>query len=37
MWYLVRDAKPGEKPETYHFFEESSFGMFEGQITLKEQ
>jgi len=36
MWYLMRDARSGEKSETYQFVEESSFGLMEGTIILKE-
>jgi hypothetical protein len=37
MWYLVRDAKEGETPETYQFYESSSWGLMNGKIILKEK
>lgn len=37
LWYLYRDAKPGEKPEKLTFKEESSFGVLEGEVEFIEQ
>ena len=31
LWYLLRDAKPGEKPETLPLKESSSFGLMQGE------
>lgn len=36
LWYLVRDMRPGEEPETYQFIEKSSMGLLEGTVTLVE-
>ncbi len=36
MWYLVRPMREGESPETYQFKEQSSFGVLEGTVILKE-
>lgn len=36
IWYLMRDMKPGEEPETHEFVQESSFGVFEGKVVFKE-
>lgn len=37
LWYLVRDMREGEYPETYNFQEVSNFGILQGSITLVEQ
>lgn len=37
LWYLVRDRKEGEEIETYEFIEDSSFGLLEGKVIIKEQ
>jgi len=36
LWYLTRPMKPGEKPETYTFKEESSWGILSGTVTIVE-
>jgi hypothetical protein len=36
LWYLYRDAKPGEKPEKLTFKEDSSFGVLEGTVEFIE-
>jgi K+ transporter len=36
LWYLTRQMKPGEEPETYMFREDSSFGIFQGTVMFKE-
>lgn len=36
LWYLTRDMREGEKPETYEFQEESNFGIMEGKVIVKE-
>ncbi len=36
MWYLTRPFKDGEEPETYKFKEESSWGLAEGTVIIKE-
>jgi hypothetical protein len=35
-WYLTRPMAPTDIAESYSFNEESSFGIWEGTITLKE-
>lgn len=37
LWYLLRDIKPGETPETYEFKESSNFGIMQGTVIFKEQ
>ena len=37
LWYLVRDRREGEPIETYEFIEDSSFGVMEGKVIIKEQ
>lgn len=37
LWYLVRDRRDGEEIETYEFIEDSSFGVMEGKVIIKEQ
>lgn len=37
LWILTRDRKEGEVPETYEFKEDSSFGVIEGTVIVKEQ
>jgi hypothetical protein len=36
LWYLLRDARPGETPETLQLKESSSFGVMQGQINFVE-
>jgi len=36
MWFLTRDMKEGEVAETYEFKEESSYGLLEGTVVIKE-
>lgn len=36
FWYLVRPMHPGETPETWEFREDSSMGVFDGKVVLKE-
>jgi hypothetical protein len=36
FWYLTREMKPNEKPQTYNFRESSNYGMLEGKIILIE-
>lgn len=36
LWYLSRPMKEGESAETYTLQEESSFGMMNGTVTIKE-
>jgi hypothetical protein len=36
IWILSRPMKAEEQPETYKFFEKSSLGIFEGEITFVE-
>lgn len=36
LWYLLRDAKDGEKPETVEFVENSSFGVMQGKVIFHE-
>ena len=37
LWILTREARPGEKHETYRFKEHSVLGLFEGQVTIRER
>jgi hypothetical protein len=37
FWYLVRNAKAGETPETYEFKESSTFGIMQGTMVLRER
>lgn len=37
LWVLTRQAKQGEMPETYTFQENSSFGIMEGVVIIKER
>jgi len=37
LWLLYRNRKNGEQPTSYQFRESSSWGMFEGVITIKEK
>lgn len=37
LWILTRPRKPGEVPETYQFYEESAWGMWEGTVYIKEK
>lgn len=36
IWYLVRPMGPDDEAETYTFYESSSYGVFEGMVTLEE-
>lgn len=36
LWYLTRDMKEDEQAETYEFKEDSSFGIMEGTVIIKE-
>ena len=36
VWYLTRPMRDNERAETYNFQEESSWGVVEGTIVLKE-
>jgi len=36
FWYLERNAKPGETPETYTFKENSVHGLLQGTVTIIE-
>lgn len=36
LWYLVRKRGENEKVERYEFIEDSSFGVMEGKVVLKE-
>lgn len=37
LWYVLRDAKQDEKPETLEFVESSAWGMLNGKVILVEQ
>jgi hypothetical protein len=37
LWFVTREAEPGEKPQTYHFREESKFGVLQGDVIIQEQ
>lgn len=36
IWYLTRPMREDEKAETYKFKEDSTYGVMEGVITIKE-
>jgi hypothetical protein len=36
IWYLTRTMNSSDSAETYTFQEESSYGMMEGTVILKE-
>lgn len=36
LWYITRPMREGEPVETFIFKEDSSFGVFEGQVTFQE-
>ena len=36
LWLLTRQARPEEIPETYSFKEDSSWGILEGTVIIKE-
>lgn len=36
LWYLSRPFHEGEIAETYSFKEDSSYGLLEGKVTIKE-
>ncbi len=36
LWYLTREMKADEQPESYVFKEDSSFGVMQGQVIFKE-
>jgi len=37
LWLLTRQRRENETIETYKFSEDSSFGVWEGVITIKEK
>lgn len=37
LWYLIRPAREGEKPEVLTFQEDSNLGLLEGKVTFTEQ
>ena len=36
IWYLTKPMNSADSAETYNFQEESSFGVWEGTVVLKE-
>jgi hypothetical protein len=36
IWYLTRPMSSTDSAETYTFYEESSYGVMEGTVILKE-
>ncbi len=36
LWYVVKPMKDGDVAETYTFQADSSWGLFEGTVTIKE-
>ena len=36
LWYLTRPMRADEEPETHTFAESSSFGIWEGTVTVVE-
>jgi hypothetical protein len=37
LWYLTRDRKPNETPETHTFKESSITGALQGKVIIREQ
>lgn len=37
LWLLTRASKPGEIPEVYELIEDSSFGMMNGKVIIREK
>lgn len=37
LWVLTRIRKEGEQPETYKYFEKSTFGVLEGTVNIIEK
>ncbi len=37
LWYLCRPMTANDSAETYHFQEESSWGVIEGTYIIKEE
>lgn len=36
LWYLTRSMKEGDVAESYQFKEESSYGIWNGTVTIVE-
>jgi len=36
LWYLTREMKAGEQPETTVMYESSAYGVLQGKIDFKE-
>lgn len=36
LWFLTRPMKTEDQPETYLFKEDSSFGLMQGEVSIKE-
>lgn len=36
LWYLYREMREGESPETHTLKEQSNYGVLEGQVIFKE-
>lgn len=37
LWFLTRERRADEKPETLELVESSTFGVMNGKIVIKEQ
>jgi hypothetical protein len=37
LWLLTRARKENEQPETFKYFEKSTFGVLEGTVTIVEK
>lgn len=37
LWLLTRNARPEERQESYTLQESSSYGVFEGKVTIQEK
>ncbi|MBI5076773.1 hypothetical protein HZB94_00105 [Candidatus Falkowbacteria bacterium] len=37
LWILTRPMRPGEQPETWSFKENTSWGLAEGEVIIKEK
>jgi len=36
LWILTKDRPDGEEPETHYYYEDSAYGLLEGEIIIHE-
>lgn len=36
LWILVKDRDPDQTPQSYTFFQDSNYGIFEGTVFINE-